>query len=287
MAFLKRSCRDVAALLVAREDRALGLADQIALRMHLTVCDACPNFERQMLSLRHGMARWRSAADSDTDSDPRLGDGPSAKLACAVSPAAASQAAGQSKALMFWMRYQRLILLLLFLALLLALLQWSGLRQNFSLEALRQQLSASHWRGLSIFVLLFILGNLVHLPGWIFLAAAVLVLGKLEGGLVTYVAASLSCAITFWTVRWVGGDAFRHLPGKLATRLLAQLNAHPLRNIVILRTIFQTLPALNYALALSGVSFKKYLLATLLGLPLPIAAYCLFFDFIARLTHLA
>jgi hypothetical protein len=57
---LRRTCKEVAALLVAREDRALGLADRLALRLHLAACDACPKFERQMLMLRNGLRQWRN-----------------------------------------------------------------------------------------------------------------------------------------------------------------------------------------------------------------------------------
>ena len=46
--------------------------------------------------------------------------------------------------------------------------------------------------------------------------------------------------------------------------------------------VFQTVPALNYAFALVGVRLRRYLLGTLLGLPLPIALYCLFFAQLAR-----
>jgi hypothetical protein len=60
MAPLMRTCREVAALLVAREDRALGLADRLALRMHMAICDTCPRFERQMLSLRNSLQQWRN-----------------------------------------------------------------------------------------------------------------------------------------------------------------------------------------------------------------------------------
>lgn len=65
MAPFMRTCREVAALLVAREDRALGLADRLALRMHMAICDACPRFERQMLSLRNSMQQWRNYTESD------------------------------------------------------------------------------------------------------------------------------------------------------------------------------------------------------------------------------
>jgi len=57
---LKRTCREVAAILVAREDRNLGLADRLALRLHMAVCDACPRFERQMLTMRNGLKQWRN-----------------------------------------------------------------------------------------------------------------------------------------------------------------------------------------------------------------------------------
>ncbi len=67
---------------------------------------------------------------------------------------------------------------------------------------------------------------------------------------------------------------------------MSQLDAHPIRNIVLLRMLFQTVPPLNYALAMSGIRFRDYLVGTLLGLPLPIMAYCLFFDYLSIQLHL-
>jgi len=180
-------------------------------------------------------------------------------------------------------RYRQLLAVALFLLILLALAELSGLREHFSLEYLRQTLLENRWSGFALFVLFFAVGNLIQIPGWVFLAAAVLALGRTWGGIVTYVAASISSAITYHAIRYVGGDALKRLDGRIATRLLGQLNARPVRSIVVLRILFQTLPALNYALALSGVGFRQYMLGTLLGLPLPIAAYCLLFDQLASL----
>ena len=50
----------------------------------------------------------------------------------------------------------------------------------------------------------------------------------------------------------------------------------------MLRVLMQTAPALSYTLALSGVKFRDYLIGSLVGLPLPIALYCIFFDYLAR-----
>ena len=61
---LRRTCKQAAALIVAREDRALALADRVALHLHLAACGACPLFERQILVMRQAMRRWRHDADA-------------------------------------------------------------------------------------------------------------------------------------------------------------------------------------------------------------------------------
>ena len=57
---LRRTCREVAHMLVAREDQNLKLPDRLALRLHMVICAACPKFERQMLTMRNSMKQWRS-----------------------------------------------------------------------------------------------------------------------------------------------------------------------------------------------------------------------------------
>ena len=182
--------------------------------------------------------------------------------------------------------YKRLTAVILFLALLWAVFELSGLRGHFSLTFLHQQIEQNRITGLLIFVALFCLGNLIQIPGWLFLAAAVLTLGQMWGGVATYLAACISCVVTFLTIRLLGGDALRQLKNRLAVRLLGQLDAHPVKSVFLLRVLFQTVPALNYALAMSGIRFRHYLIGTLLGLPLPIALYCVFFDALAHALNI-
>ncbi|WP_297768037.1 VTT domain-containing protein [uncultured Alcanivorax sp.] len=184
-------------------------------------------------------------------------------------------------------RYRRLILLAVVLVTVLLLVELTGLREQFSLPALRALLEANLAAGVLLFVLAFAIGNLIQLPGWPFLAAAILALGTVAGGLVTYVAACVSCLVTFQVVQGVGGSALRDIDKPLARKILARLDRHPLRSVVLLRLLFQTMPALNYTLALSGVRRRDYLLGSLLGLPLPLLVYCFFFDRIARVLQLA
>ena len=62
---LRRTCKQAAALMVAREDMALAWADRVALRLHLLACQACPRFERQLLHMRNNLKQWRNYTTPD------------------------------------------------------------------------------------------------------------------------------------------------------------------------------------------------------------------------------
>lgn len=62
---LMRTCKEVTALVVAREDRELPALDKLRLRIHMAMCKACPPFERQMLTMRNAMKQWRHYGESD------------------------------------------------------------------------------------------------------------------------------------------------------------------------------------------------------------------------------
>ncbi len=67
---LMMTCKQAAALLVAREDRTIALGDKVGLRLHLLACKACPNFEKQLLAMRKGLSQWRNYShDSALDGD--------------------------------------------------------------------------------------------------------------------------------------------------------------------------------------------------------------------------
>ncbi len=62
---VSRTCKEVTALLIAREDQSLPLVDRLALRLHLSVCKTCPVFERQVLTMRSQLQKWRKYTESD------------------------------------------------------------------------------------------------------------------------------------------------------------------------------------------------------------------------------
>ena len=56
------TCKEAAALLIANEDRLISLSDRVRVRLHVMACKTCPNFERQLLTMRNAMQQWRNYA---------------------------------------------------------------------------------------------------------------------------------------------------------------------------------------------------------------------------------
>jgi hypothetical protein len=66
---LMRSCKEVTALVIAREDRHLPLRERVALRFHMLICKACPRFERQVLTMRNATRQWRNYTETHNEED--------------------------------------------------------------------------------------------------------------------------------------------------------------------------------------------------------------------------
>ncbi len=66
---LFRSCREVTALVLAREDRHLALRERAVIRLHFLVCKACPVFEEQVLTMRQALDGWRHYREAEPGED--------------------------------------------------------------------------------------------------------------------------------------------------------------------------------------------------------------------------
>ena len=65
----QRTCKEVTALVIAQEDRVLPLTERLALRFHMVICQACPRFQRQVLTMRSAMAQWRNYGSGEDTKD--------------------------------------------------------------------------------------------------------------------------------------------------------------------------------------------------------------------------
>ncbi len=151
---------------------------------------------------------------------------------------------------------------------------WIGLRTGLadSLNAadLRATvLGAGAW-GVLLFVALFSAGLFIQIPGMVFVTGAVLIYGYWVGMVVSFAGGLVAISISFAVARAIGGDPLTNLKSPRVQGILSKLQKRPIRTMALLRIFMQMSPALNVALALSGVRYRDYLAAALLAMWAPI-----------------
>jgi uncharacterized membrane protein YdjX (TVP38/TMEM64 family) len=172
----------------------------------------------------------------------------------------------------------RLLLLGLILAAVFVAGKASGLLDSISPESLRALLASAGVFGVLVFVAVFSLGLLAQLPGLLFVAVAVLAYGREVGAIVALGGSIVAVSVSFFVVRRFGGRALAEMKSPLLRRMLAQLDTRPLRSVIMLRAVFGVAPFLNYALALSSLGFRDYLIGSAIGMAAPITVAAVILD---------
>lgn len=175
-------------------------------------------------------------------------------------------------------RWWRLGALAAALVALFAVGRLAGWTDDLSTARVRAAIESAGAWGPILFVLAFSVGELLHVPGMVFVAAAVVAYGRLGGGALALAGAIVSLSVSFVVVRAIGGKPLGAIRWRFARRVLGHLDARPVRTVALLRLVLWMSPQVNYVLALSSVRFRSYLAGSALGLTLPIAGIALLFD---------
>ncbi|MEM1415476.1 MAG: VTT domain-containing protein [Myxococcota bacterium] len=178
----------------------------------------------------------------------------------------------------------RLLALALVFVVTLVVARSTGVTEHLTLEGIRSTMEGAGAFGLLLFLVVFALGELVHVPGLVFVAAAIVAYGPVAGGLLGYVGALGSVTVSFFVVRGVGGQQLAGVERPFFKRMLARLDERPVRAVAVLRLLLWMAPPLNYALAMSAVRYRDYLVGSALGLVLPILASAAFIDVLLGLV---
>lgn len=141
---------------------------------------------------------------------------------------------------------------------------------------------AGPW-GIVVFLGAFIAGSFVQVPGLVFVAAAIYLYGRGPGVALGLAGALLAMTVTFVVVRAVGGQPLGTAQRPFVRRTLQWIDTRPVLTVAALRLVFWLAPPVTYALALTGVRLRHYVLGSLLGLALPLAGFALAFDWLSRL----
>ncbi len=159
----------------------------------------------------------------------------------------------------------RLLLLAAVLVLAYAVGRATGVTEDLTAEGIRDLMHEAGPAGFFVFLATFVAGQLLYIPGFIFVAIAGLAYGPILGPAAAMLGATISVGVSFVLVRTIGGQPLKDLDHPRFRRLLAGLNERPLRSMILIRLFFWALPPVNYALAMSGVRFADYMLAAVIG----------------------
>jgi uncharacterized membrane protein YdjX (TVP38/TMEM64 family) len=176
----------------------------------------------------------------------------------------------------------RLAALLALIVALIVIGRVTGLHERLNIEYLRATVPALGVWGVLVFIAAFCVGELIHVPGIVFVAVSVLVYGPFLGFGVGLLGAAISVSVSFWVVRAVGGKALTEIDKPIVRKMMAELDRRPVRAVAIMRLVLFLFPPLNYALALSSVRFRDYLIGSTLGLIPPILGCAIFIDLVLR-----
>jgi len=174
----------------------------------------------------------------------------------------------------------RLALLISILVTLFLVGRYTGVAENMDAESIRELVrSAGAW-GWALYIATFAGGEFIHIPGMVFVLAGILIYGQVVGFGLAWMASVVSVCFSFVVVRRLGGTPLASVEKPWVKRILGRLNAQPIRTVVVLRLVLWLAPPLNYALALTNVRFRDYLIGSALGLIAPVAGVAILFDWL-------
>ncbi|OGQ82657.1 MAG: hypothetical protein A2289_22385 [Deltaproteobacteria bacterium RIFOXYA12_FULL_58_15] len=156
----------------------------------------------------------------------------------------------------------------------------TGVTDNLSPEWVRDTVRSAGVWGYILYVVVFVLAELAQVPGWMFIAAGTLAYGRLVGFIFAYIASIASVATGFALVRWVGGQPLVEIKQRHAKILLSKLDERPILVVFLIRLVFWIAPPLNYALALTKIRFRDYMIGSVAGLILPVFGLSFLFEWV-------
>ena len=174
--------------------------------------------------------------------------------------------------------WPRLVGLVVVMAVLFAIGHFTGLTDYLTRENLRALMESLGVWGIVLFVVLFAVGEFMHVPGIVFVLAALLAYGRVGGAVAAYLGALASVSFSFLLVRRVGGQALAHVKRARIAKILERLDRHPIPTIAVMRMFLFLLPAVNYGLAMTRVRFRDYLVGSAIGLVPPMIVIAFAFE---------
>lgn len=137
-----------------------------------------------------------------------------------------------------------------------------------------------------VFILICVAGVILHLPEMVMIAAGALLFGGVKGFFLGWAGSIIGSSCTFLFVRFFMRDIFQNsAAGKLSyfQGIDGFLTEKGFRTVLILRVALFMAPPLNWAIAVTSVSFPSYLAGSMIGIIPGVAITCYAAESIVRM----
>lgn len=153
---------------------------------------------------------------------------------------------------------------------------------RFTSEGIINAVNRAGMWGPLIFQMMFILGELLHFPGLLFVGGAVFLWGRWFGGLLGICSSLVAVSVAFMVSRVVGGSVLDAIQNKFVRRILEKVQQHPIFAVAVLRLLTILHPGMNNLLAFTSISFLNFFVGSALGLFTPLVIFIYLFDWIRK-----
>jgi phospholipase D1/2 len=141
------------------------------------------------------------------------------------------------------------------------------------------------WYALFLVVAVFVLLELVFFPVLILIAATGLVYGPVLGSLYAMAGSLASASAGFAIGRWLGRRRVERLSGERIGRLIGRMQRNGTLTVFLARKVPVPFTLMNVTIGASPVSFRDFLIGTLLGMMAAVIALAGFGSQLNQLVH--
>ena len=158
------------------------------------------------------------------------------------------------------------IALLLFIVAAVVTVRFTPVKDYLTREALGQVLeSAGYWAPL-LFILVYIVGICLFVPGTLLTTLGAAIFGAYWGFLYVWVGAMIGASAAFWIGRTLGREFAASLIGDRLKKYDEAIERNGFATVLYLRLIYFPFTPMNFGMGLTRVRFRDYLFGTGLGI---------------------
>ena len=167
--------------------------------------------------------------------------------------------------------------LILFVAFGIYIVRYTPANAYLKPEVLGQFLQAAGLWAPLVFVLVYVVGVCLFVPGSVVTALGAVLFGPYLGFLYIWVGAMIGAGAAFWIGRTLGRDLTASLVGDRLRKYDDAIERNGFATVLYLRLIYFPFTVMNFGMGLTKVRFWDYFAGTGLGIPVGIFVLTFFF----------